>query len=1131
LEDRTTPSIFFVTNTNDSGAGSLRQAVIDANNQVSPSPDTILFQTSGTIVLTSGEILIDDPVNITGPGSGKLIISGNNASRIFYIGNDALTSIHVGLSGMTLVGGNAFNGSGGAIATENEDLQLTDVVVSGNRAQRGGGIMIGIDGRLTMDRSVVTGNTAAGIGGPSSQEGTISYGLGGGLYLDGNSVTIIRDSTITGNSVSNGHGGGIYVDYYSHLLIQRSYLAFNNAFGGFSSGGGIQSFSVGILTILDSTIANNFATGNGGGINAANFEFQMVNSTVSGNTANNSGGGIHLDGYYYGGGSRPDGGQPIGNSSAVIIASTIANNNAGYYGGGIYSLRDVAISNSIISGNTADTDDDLSNYYFDFSLNFSLVQNKGGANIINGAGNIFDVAALLGPLTDNGGPTPTHQLLCGSPGIHAGNNAFGDLSFDQRGFPRIAGAGQDMGAVEVEFGWVRGTVFNDLNGNGVQDAGEAGLGNVFVWLDANGNRSPDNEEVFGRTNPDGSYELRALPGVYNVLHALPAGLRQTAADPGVAFVSAGDIESPFNFALQPIPGLKAFADAGFSPLAISGIVNDYRSDLGVLNPNVAGTQNNGAGRREINWDGVPDGFAAPNNLPADFFNVNSKRGVVFSTQGTGFQVSSRVVEGDAILSNQALFGNLNHSYPDIFQTFSPQRLFTPLGSTVHDVTFFVPGTNIPATVLGFGAVFVENDNPVQSSLEFFDINGKSMGVFLVPRPEPNRQTPAFGLQGNNGSESNNGLSFLGINFTDGRRAARVRIVTGNAVIGANDNNLSHDVVVLDDFIYGEPVAAVVPPPEPGPVVKISAIGSGPGGNSRVNVYNTAGQQIAGFNAFDISFRGEVHVATADIDGDGFEDVITAAGPGGGPHVQVWSGKKLIQGGIAERIVSPLGSFFTFDPRFQGGVFVAAGDVNGDGRQDIICAAGPGGGPHVIAFSGADATVLTSFYAYDVGFMGGVSVAAGDFTGDGRSDIATGAGPGGGPHVRIFDANNGNSIFKEFFAYDPGFRGGVYVGAGDLNGDNRADIVTGAGMGGGPHVIARDGQSLNIITQFFAYEAAFLGGVRVAVADWNNDGLMDILTGAGPGGGPHFRAVSRTGTQLDSFYALFDKDFSGGIFVG
>src|SRR5207253_11484960 len=135
----------------------------------------------------------------------------------------------------------------------------------------------------------------------------------------------------------------------------------------------------------------------------------------------------------------------------------------------------------------------------------------------------------------------------------------------------------------------------------------------------------------------------------------------------------------------------------------------------------------GGVRREINWDGVPDSFSAPFNLPPNFFNVNSPRGVVFSTPGTGFQVSATAASG--VLDE---FGNLNPTYPGLFATFSPERLFTALGSTITDVNFFVAGTTTPALTSAFGSIFTDVDLPATSSLEFFDAANHSLGLFFVP---------------------------------------------------------------------------------------------------------------------------------------------------------------------------------------------------------------------------------------------------------------------------------------------------------------------------------------------------------------------------------------------------------------
>ena len=151
-----------------------------------------------------------------------------------------------------------------------------------------------------------------------------------------------------------------------------------------------------------------------------------------------------------------------------------------------------------------------------------------------------------------------------------------------------------------------------------------------------------------------------------------------------------------------------------------------------------------------------------------------------------------------------------------------------------------------------------------------------------------------------------------------------------------------------------------------------------------------GEERFGFYAYDESFTGGVRTATADVNFDGAPDIITAAGPGGGPHVKVFDGK------TGEQLDGDIGSFFAYESNFTGGVFVAAGDLNGDGHADIVTGADAGGGPHVRAFSGLDGSELASFYAYESSFSGGVRVAVADVDGDMLPDIVTGAGPGGRP---------------------------------------------------------------------------------------------------------------------------------------
>jgi hypothetical protein len=306
-----------------------------------------------------------------------------------------------------------------------------------------------------------------------------------------------------------------------------------------------------------------------------------------------------------------------------------------------------------------------------------------------------------------------------------------------------------------------------------------------------------------------------------------------------------------------------------------------------------------------------------------------------------------------------------------------------------------------------------------------------------------------------------------------------------------------------------------------PGVRYFAVGADAGGGPEVKVYDAAtGALKYDFMAYDVNFHGGVRVAVGDVNGDGVPDIVTAPGPGGGPEIEVFDGAT---GNLIR-------AFFAFAPAFPGGAFVAVGDVNHDGFADIVVGADAGGGPQVTIFSGKDYGVLYSFFAFDPRFAGGVRVACGDVNGDGHADVITAAGPGGGPNVAIFSGKDG-TLLRSYFAYDPSFHGGVYVACGDVNGDGHADLITGAGPGGGPQVEVFNGGDGGLMASFFAFAPNFSGGVRVGAVDVAGLGRTDLVTGAGAGGGPHVQILEGTTlTVLQSFFA-FDVAFSAGIFVG
>ena len=237
-----------------------------------------------------------------------------------------------------------------------------------------------------------------------------------------------------------------------------------------------------------------------------------------------------------------------------------------------------------------------------------------------------------------------------------------------------------------------------------------------------------------------------------------------------------------------------FQAAGPDATSIQGSVDDFRAALGnPNNGNSAGPLANG--RREINWDG--GGANLNTDVPVTPFNVFlNTRGGQFITPGTG--LAQAPVAGGPQGGLVELFDN--PTYGTIFRTFSPQRLFTPVGSNITEALFFVPGTlgTQPALVRGFGAVFTDVDQPGGSGhdkrdgnrnastlIEYFDADGDLLFIGSVPA-----------------SPGDGGLSFLGIVFPDAR-IARVRITAGNVGPGPNDDR-KHDIVMMDDFLYGEP---------------------------------------------------------------------------------------------------------------------------------------------------------------------------------------------------------------------------------------------------------------------------------------------------------------------------------------
>ncbi len=358
--------------------------------------------------------------------------------------------------------------------------------------------------------------------------------------------------------------------------------------------------------------------------------------------------------------------------------------------------------------------------------------------------------------------------------------------------------------------------------------------------------------------------------------------------------------------------------------------------------------------------------------------------------------------------------------------------------------------------------------------------------------------------------------------------------------------------------------------------KIVAVGADAGGGPHVRVYDTStAVEKFSFFPYEPTFTGGVRVAVGDVNNDGSQDIVTIPASGGAPRLKIYSG----------RDGSLLVDQFVFDPGFRGGGFVAVGDYNGDGRKDIIVGAGAGGGPRVAVFSinpGSNALIpIADFFAYTPETQTGVRVAAGDLNAIGRDNLITAPGPGGGPQVNVYDGvRNRNRAagtpLYSFFAGDSANRDGVNISTGNFRGDGRFDIVTGTASG--PGVVRQyDGRTAGLIREIpiaiaetptgggtttgpgtfnltagangtllspsvapftlvpgsttgNAFTGVQTGGVTVGATDWNKDGLDDVIVGAGRGNAPRVRILNiRDGSEIVNLLP-FSATFLGGVNV-
>jgi hypothetical protein len=643
-------------------------------------------------------------------------------------------------------------------------------------------------------------------------------------------------------------------------------------------------------------------------------------------------------------------------------------------------------------------------------------------------------------------------------------------------------------------------VWIDGNRNGAQDPGEGGIPGAVVELILAGPDgavgTPDDFRFTATTGPVGNYFFDGLP-VFTA-GGDPFTVRVVSYPEG-GLVPVSDLDSPVGAGDQTAAGVlgpnqtRLDVDFGYAGVAsISGNVFADPNNNGVRDPGEAGipgtvlvlegadvygnpvvdpltggpltttTDANG----DYQFGDLPAGFYIVREVqPAGFVDGTDTPGSLGGVAGQGAADADRITQITLPAGQNSVANNFAELPPaSVAGTVYEDRN----DNGVQDASEpGIPGVLVTLTgVTDRGPVTLTAVTDAAGNYRFDDLRP---GTYTLTQSQP----PQF-AQGQN------------------------TVGTGGGALGGTD--VIQNIVLVPgqnaiNYRFGEIVTRLTPVP---------ALPAEP-----VQPWVVSKQEFLGSTVVEPTVSVPDFAALGSVNTTRPVQFVATGDGAGGSRVRVFD---LTNG--AER--------FRFDPfpGFRGGVRTAVGDVTGDGIPDVIAAAGPGGGPHVVIFDGDSGAVVQSFFAFETAFLGGSFVTTGDFDGDGRADVAVGADRGGGPRVRVFRSGDPAQVMTDFYGIeDETFRGGARVAAGDVNGDGRADLVVAAGEGGGPRVAVYDGRSIAAWTparlawDFFAFDSGFRGGAYVAVGDVDGDGFADVIAGAGEGGSP--RVTTFSGRALAS----------------
>lgn len=733
---------------------------------------------------------------------------------------------------------------------------------------------------------------------------------------------------------------------------------------------------------------------------------------------------------------------------------------------------------------------------------------------------------------------------------------------------------------------IGGLVFADLNASGVQEGNEPALAGVPVLLKSGADGST---EAATLTAADGSFSFASVADGLHLVTVSPTGTGPNSADVVRAVSVTGDAKAQLSF---PVKAAGSVSGSAYVDVNANG-----RKDTGEAGiPGVTVTLDLfGAGTNALSTTTAADGGYKFNGVPDGAHKItytgSSAQGgsvgpttvsVVGGAQATAVDGGLRptsALTGTVTLGPSAAGGpglpgvtvsldTGGDGKVDAVTTTdaSGNFLFAGVPAGTHVVTINAPGAS------GFDTPDKSNRRVVSTTGQV--LGGNNFGVNFSGK-----------IQGSTFIDPNGDGKFQGGEtpvipqtvqvdlFNSGRVITVPTQSQGGSYYITNIPDGNHTVLITPPGGYKATTAARLPVTvSNGGAAIVSDVGYRASGGATVAIGNGdgAGATIFSFqpgpNGTLTATQGNTatplgkvgtstRAVTADVNGDGVDDLITGAGPGGTPIIRIYDGvsnQEMVPGGIT-----------VFESNFTGGLNLSAGDFLKSGRAQIVVSADTGGGPRVRVINpsqymaGADPTrskVIADFFGIDdPDFRGGARTAVGDLNGDGNPDLVVAAGTGGGPRVAVFDGRTvvaGQDpvrIAPDFYAFEPNLRNGAVVSIGDINGNGLNDLIVGAGPGGSPRVTVFDGrgivsgqgdQAQRLADFFVNNDDTSRNGTRITVKDLDSDGKADLIAvdkaRAYVFTGPSILATYLTGeapvasTILNPFPQTTVR---GGLFVG